>query len=433
MIDFSSTAAHLPMYSVDSPPSLTTSGTLEGSKILLSMQHSTPLPLPLPTSPGAPQSSTINQSPKMFSPRGQAACVPATDNICVAIEPFKEVETAKPKVKRSRKGKANQDNSENEDDRSRRSVNETIGIARGRRSRLSDGTAEAARWWIFSGNPKNKPELNSMKVGDHMEWIVRQHADNIRKDDMVYIWVCGKYAGIAATAITLTDPVKVIPPSDTQYHSSKPNQHHTITVQIVKYLSQVLPKRTMYDHPLLTNMTIIRAPLATNFWVTDEEAEILTSMVDDIERGTFVVPADLSTPNRKTSSRKSSNNNNNDPIDLSDAIVCYKDPSIATGGDEIDETSTCLLPPIPTTPSPFAVKKTKTKAQLNSPPTTPLNKCTICDGTKSPMISCDSCGSHFHSNCLTDPIDKSSYAYWICFKCCMTDEDVFMEEIRKKY
>ncbi|GAM25229.1 hypothetical protein SAMD00019534_084040 [Acytostelium subglobosum LB1] len=371
----------------------------------------------------------------------------------------------------------------NSNSKKRRStINETIGIARGRRSRLADGSSNVARWWIFSGNPKNKPELNDMKVGDQMEWVVRQHADNIRKSDFVYIWVCGKYAGIAATGITMCDPIRMDTESLSYSHTTKPNQHHTIKVQITSMLRELLPKRLIHDHDLLSKMTIIRAPLATNFWVTDEEADALASIVRSVNDGTLVIPPETpttpvpkknrsplsacqsplsahssdplglmpSTPissmtslyHSATSSLLSPSTPNTTPADLpsgpinsactSSSLISPCDTAMTTSTTS-SQPPTAPLPLIPSfgkkskplQPSTTIVSTTTTTTTTNQPiATTPSHSCTICKESTSPMIDCDSCGSFYHSTCLTDPINKANYAYWICFKCCMTDQDI---------
>eukprot|EP01132_Coremiostelium_polycephalum_P005774 gene5774-7184_t len=261
----------------------------------------------------------------------------------------------------------------------------SIGVARGRRDRLNEGNS--VRWWIFSGNPKSKTELNNIKQGDVIEWIVRQHSDNIRKDDRVYIWVCGKYAGISASGYTLTEPKKIENPTAIQYQSSKPNQHHTISVKVDKCLTSVLPKKIISEHPLLSSMTIIRAPLATNFWVTDDEAVALSQLVESLENGTLVV--------NNTSGNEQQN----------------KTPKNRRKNSR-------------------SIQRSKMKASLNMSREAvnpeDLRLCPICDQKDhyQQMVSCDSCDSHYHPTCFIDPVDKSGYLYWICPKCCMSTEEI---------
>ncbi|EFA84127.1 hypothetical protein PPL_03200 [Heterostelium album PN500] len=414
---------------VNSPPSLTTSGVL-GSEILMKIANGD------------------NEDKSMFDINTGEEQVKIEKDVADDDDPIQT-----PKRGRKKRSKTETDSTQ----KKRRSmITDTIGIARGRRSRLSEETAAVARWWIFSGNPKVKTELNNMKVGDTLEWVVRQHADNIRKDDFVYIWVCGKYAGISATGITLQDPQKVdvptTPPTNTidnnnnnnnnsvtsppLYHSTKPNQHHVIQVKIVNVFANVIPKRTMFEHSLLTNMTIIRAPLATNFWLTDEESKALSDLVEGVNNGTIVLPPIETTipiPRKTKKSRKATElqlceNNLDDNNSIATTTTTTTTTTSNNPFNSFPDTSNDhhhqQIAPIPTTPSSFKKSKHTHQSPSLPQPLPPTQKCTICDDNHLPMIFCDSCGDFYHSKCLAEPIDKSSYAYWICFKCCMSQEDI---------
>ncbi|EGC29729.1 hypothetical protein DICPUDRAFT_99744 [Dictyostelium purpureum] len=298
---------------------------------------------------------------------------------------------------------------------------DSIGVARGRRERLSNtDTSNTSRWWIFSGNPKIKQELNKMEPNLELDWVVRQHSDNIRKDDKVFIWICGKFAGISATGVILNDPERVSVDSciePTLYQSSKPNQHHTLRVRVEKTLPALLPKKYLVDKPELSNMTVIRAPLATNFWVNDNEADTLFNIVEGLINGTLEIPShyyEQPNPIPGKKGRKPGSTNKSTNIDTN-LNAGDDDEQIGEGDEEGGKKRR---------------RRRKNSLAENSENCTVENinqrNCSECNSLdeKENMITCDTCCSYYHPNCFSEPIDKSIYSYWICFRCCMNDEQI---------
>ncbi|MEJ2376152.1 MAG: EVE domain-containing protein [Pseudolabrys sp.] len=59
--------------------------------------------------------------------------------------------------------------------------------------------------WIFQGRPEIWDGIAGVKLTD-IHWVVRQHKDDIRLGDTVYVWQSGADAGIIAIATVRSLP-----------------------------------------------------------------------------------------------------------------------------------------------------------------------------------------------------------------------------------
>jgi hypothetical protein len=130
--------------------------------------------------------------------------------------------------------------------------------------------------WIFQANPAKYRIFDSLTHEREELWNLNQHSREVRKGDIVLIWIAGPDAGIYAIGTVKTDPNSQ---SDSQqgigYWFRRQNGTRIKPRVIVAY------KRKMLRHPILKvflendpnlwGLSIIRNPRGTNFRVLEDQ------------------------------------------------------------------------------------------------------------------------------------------------------------------
>ena len=145
-------------------------------------------------------------------------------------------------------------------------------------------TAPASQSWIFQANPDMYDLAGAITGLKELSWVTRQHRSRIRAGDRVYVWESGASAGIVATATILTDPGPV-PRNEAEdafwrqkQDATDPNEP-SVRIRIDRVLQRRLRKDSLSIHPTLGSLTILRAPVGTNFAVTPEQAQALDKLL----------------------------------------------------------------------------------------------------------------------------------------------------------
>jgi energy-coupling factor transporter ATP-binding protein EcfA2 len=123
--------------------------------------------------------------------------------------------------------------------------------------------------WLFQSNPKIYDlidELKNLQVGDEDSWRVNRYRSEMKPGDIVILWVSGQQAGIYALG-ELTDEPK------------NENGEVWVSYRYTHILDTPISRDTIKAHPILHNMQIIRMPQGTNFRVTDEEWNVLQTLL----------------------------------------------------------------------------------------------------------------------------------------------------------
>ena len=98
-----------------------------------------------------------------------------------------------------------------------------------------------ARAWVFQANPSIYNIDLALSEVSETTWAVRQHKDEIREGDRVYIWRSGSDAGIVATGTVLTNPAVSSEAEDDPY-TLKPEALPTGELKVrIRIDSQVAP------------------------------------------------------------------------------------------------------------------------------------------------------------------------------------------------
>lgn len=149
-----------------------------------------------------------------------------------------------------------------------------------------DGYGESdQRYWIFQANPQLYDINSSVKMLPDMTWFVKQHINRIRKGDRVFIWESGKNAGVLGTGTVKSDPVHILEvPGMLQFTYVK-QLFDTVQLRCHLHIDCVLPlkvlKSEFQSHPILCQLTILRAPIGTNFRITKSQGLSLDQLVRD--------------------------------------------------------------------------------------------------------------------------------------------------------
>jgi hypothetical protein len=141
------------------------------------------------------------------------------------------------------------------------------------------------RYWIFQANPQLYDINSSVKMLPDMTWFVKQHINRIRKGDRVFIWESGKNAGVIGTGTVKSDPVQIVEvPGMLQFTYVK-QLFDTVQLRCHLHVDCVLPakvfKPEFQGHPILCQLTILRAPIGTNFRITKTQGLSLEQLVRD--------------------------------------------------------------------------------------------------------------------------------------------------------
>jgi len=151
-----------------------------------------------------------------------------------------------------------------------------------------DEPESSRSYWIFQSNPKyydleKDLEGATEEYLDNFSWTVNQYANQIRTDDVAYLWTSGKDAGILAVATVISDPYYT---SDVEgefisERKKEEGKQGWVDLRIDYILSERIRRDDLIDHPTLRSMQIIRRPQGTNFAVTEEEAQALNALIFD--------------------------------------------------------------------------------------------------------------------------------------------------------
>ena len=137
--------------------------------------------------------------------------------------------------------------------------------------------------WIFQANPKYYDIEGALTSLTEMAWEVKQYKEKIHKGDTVYVWQGGPKAGILAVAEILSEPKKM-----SMYESEKDfiklSEKFTedatrVPIHIDIVMKKPIYKGSLINHPILSDLSILKAPQGTNFRLTVEQADSLKKLV----------------------------------------------------------------------------------------------------------------------------------------------------------
>ena len=132
--------------------------------------------------------------------------------------------------------------------------------------------------WLFQVNPTIYDINRALSELTEMDWVVRQHTEEVHKGDRVYLWRSGNDAGVVATATVMTEPI-VRPGDAGDPYVVRPETLTRAEPRVLLRVDSVLPtfirRSDLIEHPVLKDLAVIKFANSTNYVVTPEQDEAL--------------------------------------------------------------------------------------------------------------------------------------------------------------
>jgi hypothetical protein len=145
----------------------------------------------------------------------------------------------------------------------------------------TSGTAPGT--WIFQASPTAFDLRAALRSLTRFTWLVRTHRTEITPGDRVYLWTAGPDGGVLAIATVLDEPSERSAEPAIRTFMRQPEHLDGLQLRVALRVDHVLERpllrREIVSHPLLADLTIIRARQGTNFRVTPPQAAALASLV----------------------------------------------------------------------------------------------------------------------------------------------------------
>lgn len=149
--------------------------------------------------------------------------------------------------------------------------------------KLTDIVPPLTRTWIFQSNPELFDINGALSELKEMTWLVRQHPNDIRRGDKVFLWEAGEDAGVLGIATVLTDPADLAQDDEQKKFNRRSEKFDAVQPRVRLSIDHVLADRIkrqiLLDHPILGELRILKAAQGTNFSLTDEQTEALDDLV----------------------------------------------------------------------------------------------------------------------------------------------------------
>lgn len=130
-------------------------------------------------------------------------------------------------------------------------------------------------YWIFQAIPERYDLRSALVEGREVTWYATRYRSYMSPGDLVFFWLGGpeEIRGIYGWG-KLTSQPYVKPAWDS----------HGVDVRYEKRLASHVPAGKIRSDPDLQNLLILRAPQATNFRLSHDEARAISSMIEPGQR-----------------------------------------------------------------------------------------------------------------------------------------------------
>lgn len=141
--------------------------------------------------------------------------------------------------------------------------------------------------WIFQSNPKAFDVDGYINAGSAtITWLVTRYAGSIAVGDTVYIWRAvgeGKDPSGVIAECRVASSVLSVPPDPSaqkfwKTSTATPASRVRLSVHRIALPKQILKRDWIQADPILQEASIIKAPLGTNFMLSDDQGERLAAL-----------------------------------------------------------------------------------------------------------------------------------------------------------
>jgi hypothetical protein len=148
------------------------------------------------------------------------------------------------------------------------------------------------KYWIFKVNPDIYRIDDRFKdPNPNITWSVTRFRDQIKIDDIAYIWRTGNPRGICGTLYITSNPTVMYEPEIENRYAIKPDYQAGLKVMaIITAYFPIIESETLKIIPGLEGLSVFHGfQQATNFPVTFEESKILMRVIDYTEKNKNIV------------------------------------------------------------------------------------------------------------------------------------------------
>ena len=142
--------------------------------------------------------------------------------------------------------------------------------------------------WLFQANPDRYDVMGAISNLDELTWTVHQYANKVQAGDTAYIWQSGKDAGVVAVAKVLSSPETMTRLDEEERYFldkslSGAEPALRVRVRVERVLSNRVTRQQFRDHPVLSQVSILKQAQGTVFPLTDEQAAALDALLTGAE------------------------------------------------------------------------------------------------------------------------------------------------------
>lgn len=128
----------------------------------------------------------------------------------------------------------------------------------------------AVKSWIFQARPDKYDIRKRLHVGDEVPWYATRYAKEMQQGDLVFFWLSG---GSDIRGIYARGHVCGVVYDDD-------NGTPRIPVKVDAVLTRHVSVAPVRQSPALKDLSILRAPIGTNFKLQDHEADRIAQLFD---------------------------------------------------------------------------------------------------------------------------------------------------------
>lgn len=140
-------------------------------------------------------------------------------------------------------------------------------------------------YWIFQSDPDIYEIETDIKLFDTIDYPIPSRKNDYTIGDYVFLWMSGKQSGIIALAKIISLPEVTNPSPEGMEHAIGKayfaGEQLRVKIKIEEILKSPVKRADLLNHPILSNLSVIRTPLGTVFSLTKEQGDELMKMVTE--------------------------------------------------------------------------------------------------------------------------------------------------------
>jgi len=143
------------------------------------------------------------------------------------------------------------------------------------RKRRATLKATEMNYWIFQSTVDRKDLREILREGNEDTRLASRYRQQMSQGDIVYFWLAGpdEIRGIYGWGVLLSDP-----------YLNEDEEEYRVKVRYDKRLRSHIPTSRIKATAELEDLLILRAPQATNFLLSTEEARAIANFMEADER-----------------------------------------------------------------------------------------------------------------------------------------------------